>query len=150
MSGSVEIQGMEATLSRIDSVASYGGERTMRVVALVMEQELRNAFRDQADPWGSSWPAHADATIQKRLRAGNTSTQKLIDTGAMYASTEHASTSDSASVSMDGPAEVHQFGNSRIPPRPMFPVDHSHDGPPQQWWDAVTAPIVRAIGGDNA
>lgn len=137
----------------IDRFVELGVETAplTRESALLMEQEARNAFRSESDPWGAPWPPHAPSTVNKRVRAGNTSTQKLIDTGAMYASMSNESDPTSASVSMDGPAEVHQFGtmnagrghNVRIPPRPIFPIDDDRE-PPGNWWDAVSAPFVAA------
>lgn len=140
----------------IERFAALGIETAplTRESSLLMEQEVRNTFRNEADPWGQSWPPHAPSTVNKRIRASNTSTQKLIDTGAMYASVEHTADDTSASVSMDGPAEVHQFGtlnagrghNTRIPPRPMFPIDDDRE-PPDNWWDAISAPFVHAYDG---
>jgi len=131
----------------LKNLADLGADtsKPMRTVSLLMDQEVRNTFRDQADPWGSPWPPHAPLTTERREARGNTSTQKLIDSGAMYASLEHTSDANSATVTMDGPAEIHQYGAGRIPPRPMFPDDDEHDGPPPNWWDAVTAPIFDAF-----
>jgi phage gpG-like protein len=124
----------------------------MRTVSLLMDQKVRDTFRDQSDPWGSPWPPHAPSTVNARARKGNTSAQKLIDTGDMYASLSHSSDASSATVSMAGPAEVHQDGtlnagrghSTRIPPRPMFPDDDDREAP-DAWWDDVTLPLVQAM-----
>jgi phage gpG-like protein len=123
--------------------------KPLAVVSRIMEEEVRNTFRDERDPWGHPWPPHAPSTVMARKRKGNTRTSLLIDKGDMYSSIQRTSDANSATVSMDGPAEVHQDGtttagrshNVRIPPRPMFPSDD----PPDAWWDRVQQPFVDAL-----
>jgi phage virion morphogenesis protein len=146
------------TVDRADfdaSIARFlalGGDasKPLATVSRIMEEEVRNTFRNQSDPWGHPWPPHAPSTVKARERKGNTRTSLLIDTSAMYDSIERHSDATTAEVSMDGPADVHQFGTTTagrshsvtIPPRPMFPAD---DDPPEAWWDRVAEPFVTAL-----
>jgi phage virion morphogenesis protein len=153
----VERADFDATIARLIDLGA-DATKPMKVVARLMEQNVRDTFRTESDPWGrpwdphadSAWPPHAPATVRARRSAGNTRTSLLIDTGAMYGSIRNDSGADFASVSMDGPAEVHQYGTTTagrnnsvtIPARPMFPIDQD---PPDAWWDSVGAPLIAAV-----
>lgn len=138
---------------------ALGGDlsKPNREVSRIMRDKVIQTFREEADPWHQPWPPHAPSTIKARLRKGNTSKQLLVDTAAMYDSIDNTSDANSATVSMAGPAEVHQegatnAGRSRsvvIPPRPMFPEIEDR-GPPEDWWNAVTAPYLTAIEAASA
>ncbi len=132
----------------LDRLANMDLTKPLATTARLMDQEVRNTFRDQKDPWGEPWPPHSPVTTAIRRHKGNASDQILVDKGDMYDSITNGSTPDTAFVSMDGPAEVHQFGSTTagrgnkvsIPPRPTFPI--GEEGPPDSWWDTVTAPIL--------
>jgi phage virion morphogenesis protein len=140
---------VDAVLSRL---VAFGEDtsKPMAVVSRVMEENVRNTFRDETDPWGNHWPPHAPSTVKARQRNGNTRTSLLIDRGDMYDSIKRESDANSATVSMDGPAEVHQFGTTTagrghsvtIPARAMFPND---DDVPDAWLDSVSAPLLAAM-----
>lgn len=139
----VEAQRMLAKLGALDM------PKALRAVSREMEQQLRQTFRDEADPWGRAWPPHSPVTIRNRERRGNTRRSLLFDTGAMYSSIRPESDATTASVSMGGTAEVHQFGTTTagrghkvtIPARPTFPIDANGASPDEDWWDAITAPV---------
>jgi phage virion morphogenesis protein len=145
---SVDRAAFDASVSRLLSLGRDASKQ-LATVSRIMEEEVRNTFRNEADPWGHPWPPHAPSTVKARERKGNTRTSLLVDTGAMYDSIERSSDATSAQVSMDGPAEVHQFGtttagrshNVTIPARPMFPTDE----PPDAWRDRVSEPFVSAF-----
>lgn len=137
-----------------DRVLSFGDDQTkpMRLIALSAEQEVRQTYRDESSPWGSPWPQHSPVTLAARRRRGQSSVQKLIDTGKLYASIERQSDSKSATVSAGEWAEVHQFGNpsnrawgrgtAPIPARPSFPIRAGNKVDlTQEWIDRVTAPL---------
>lgn len=138
----VQREDFDATVARLVAV---GSKPPMAAVALAMYREASAAVFSEQDPFGHPWPPLAPKTLQKRQRRGNYSTKMLIDTGAMYQSMRTDSTADTASVSMDAPEEVHQFGTLGIPPRPIFPTDGSGESPPDAWWIAVGAPIIDAL-----
>lgn len=139
--------------------AALGGDlsKVNRQVSLVMRDKVVETFRTESDPWHQPWPPHAPSTIKARQRKGSTSTKLLVDTARMYDSLDNTSDGTSATVSMAGPAEVHQDGtqsagrshNVVIPPRPMFPESNDR-GPPEDWWTAVTAPYLTAIEAASA
>jgi phage gpG-like protein len=144
----VERAEFDDTISRLAALGA-DASKPLALVSRIMEEEVRNTFRNEADPWGHPWPPHAPSTVRARERKGNTRTSLLVDKGDMYDSIQRRSDANTAEVSMDGPAEVHQDGtttagrghNVRIPPRPMFP----DDDPPEAWWDRVQAPFVDAL-----
>lgn len=146
---SVDSASADAVLARIFDF-SDGSPKAMATVSRVMEQNVRNTFRDETDPWGSPWPPHAPSTVDARRRSGNTRGSLLVATGEMYDSIKSESDAVSATVSMDGPAAVHQFGTSTagrghsttIPARPMFPND---DDAPDAWWASVSEPLIAAL-----
>jgi phage virion morphogenesis protein len=116
-------------IAKLDRAANLDLSQPLRTTARLMEQETRNTFRAESDPWGHPWPPHAESTKRSRQRRGNSRTSLLIDKGDMYDGIENSSDANSASVTIPAPAEVHQFGtttagrshNVTIPPRPMFP-----------------------------
>lgn len=124
-------------------------EKINRQVSLVMRDKVVETVREEADPWHQPWPPHAPSTVKARLRKGNTSTKLLVDTGKMFDSLDNTSDATSATVSMAGPAEFHQEGTPRMPPRPMFPESNDR-GPPEDWWAAVEAPFLTAIEAASA
>jgi phage virion morphogenesis protein len=146
--------GLSEDIAKLDRAANLDLSRPLRTVARLMEQEVRNTFRNEADPWGHPWPPHAESTKEARQRRGNTRTSLLVDTGAMYDGIENSSDANSASVTIPPPAEVHQFGtttagrshNVTIPPRPMFPERSPGVADlPFGYLDRVTAPLVDAL-----
>jgi phage virion morphogenesis protein len=144
----VERADFDATIARMIAVGENPG-KALAVVARIMEQNVRNTFRDETDPWGQPWPPHAPSTLAARRREGNTRTSLLVDKGDMFDSIRSESGATFAQVSIDGPAEVHQFGTTTagrnhavtIPARPMFPID----APPDAWWDSVSPPLLDAL-----
>jgi phage virion morphogenesis protein len=141
-------------LAQLDAGGNIDLTKPLRATARLMEDEARNTFRAETDPWGQPWKPHAEATKVARKRAGNTRTSLLVDSGEMYDGIESTSNDTSATVTIPAPAEVHQFGtttaglhrNVSIPPRPMFPM-HS-EGPadvPSGYLDRVTAPLIDAV-----
>lgn len=147
----VEDNGAQALFDR---VLSFGDDQTkpMRLIALAAEQEVRQTYRDESSPWGDPWAAHSPVTLAARRRRGQSSVQKLIDTGGMYASIERQSDRNSATVSAGEWAGVHQFGNpsnlawgrgsAPIPARPSFPIRAGEKVDlTQEWIDRVTAPL---------
>jgi hypothetical protein len=73
----------------------------------------------------------------------------------MFDGIAYSSDADSASVTIPGPAEVHQDGTAnagrshsvKIPPRPMFPMHHGVADLPAGYLDRITAPLVAALAG---
>lgn len=138
----------QAKLARIAALAK---RPPMGAIADAMEQEVRDTYRRETDPWGAPWPPHAPSTLKARRRRGSASRQKLLDTGAMFASIKREHTETTASVSVgeglpDPRAVVNQFGNSRIPARAFLPIKSPGTATPTQTWlSIVTAPIERAL-----
>jgi phage gpG-like protein len=145
---------LTSILGSLDRASRLDLSRPLRDVSRLMEQETRNTFRNQSDPWGHPWPPHAESTLAARRRRGNTRTSLLIDTAEMYDGIERASDASSASVTIPAPAEVHQDGtttagrshNVTIPPRPMFPEHHGVADLPPGYLDRITAPLLAALG----
>lgn len=148
----------ESAQSLLDRLAAVGGNmpKTLKTVARTMEQQVRQAFRDQTDPWGAPWPQLKPATLKarasRRASGGNrrANQQMLVDSGAMFGSLRATSTADSASVEVGGGlpdvrAQVHQFGSDRVPARPFFPIRSGGPDPAPAWWTAVLRPIDEAI-----
>lgn len=153
----VDDEGAQRTLAAVIRRAGDLSE-PMRESADVLEQRIRQTFRDAADPWGMPWAPLSDVTLKQRARRGNTRQSILLDRGYMYASLRRESNGDSATVSMGGPdtfPAVHQFGSpdnrawggamAPIPARPMFPIRESGADLPQAWADEVIAPIAEAM-----
>ncbi len=160
----VNAQSASAFLDRLQAVGA-NISRLMSTVARAMEQQARQAFRDQVDPWGRPWPPLAPSTLRARASrsASNVNRranqQPLVDTGAMFGSLRSAATASTATVEIgaglpDDRATVHQFGaqnagrkgNVRIPARAYFPI--RADGrpePAQDWWATVLQPIDAAV-----
>jgi phage gpG-like protein len=144
---------LEKILGSLDRAAHFDLSSPLRTTARIMEDEARNTFRNQSDPWGHPWPPHAESTLAARRRRGNTRTSLLIDTAAMYDGIERASDASSASVTIPAPAEVHQGGtttagrshNVTIPPRPMFPEHNGVADLPAGYLDRITAPLIAAL-----
>lgn len=143
----------------LDRLAAFGVQqgKVMRLVSRGMEQQARQAFRDQVDPWGKPWPPLAPSTLKARAgrRASNVnrraSQQPLVDTGAMFGSLRSTATADSAAVEIgdglpDVRATVHQYGGGRVPARPFFPIrPGGNPDPAPAWWAVVLRPIDDAI-----
>lgn len=125
---------------------------------IALDQDVRNTFRTETDPWGQPWPALSPATLRQRLRAGHTSTSMLNVTSKLFRSLKRGvETNLRAYVSIgegaeDRFAEVHQWGNPNntmfghpapIPARPMFPVrtrDERGDLP-AEWAKRMMQPL---------
>lgn len=136
----------------LDRIAGLGQQlpRIMATTSRVMEQQVRQSFRDERAPWGAPWPPHAPSTRKARARK-SASVQRLVDTGAMFGSIAPSSTNTQASVSMgeglpDVRTSVHQSGSARVPARPTFPIhaDGRIDETPR-WWDPVLRPLRDAL-----
>lgn len=141
-----------AALAALDRVkAAAGGEpATMRQVSLAMRQQVYNAFRFERAPDGTGWVPLSPLTLRARARVGNHSQQKLIATGAMYASIEAENTQAEASISVgsglpDKRAWYNQMGTPRAPARPFLPMNESGPAPTQAWIDAVMRPLKEAL-----
>ena len=133
-------------------------QRPLQVAAAVMEQRVRQTFRDEADPWGNPWPAHSSVTTRQRERRGNTRASLLIDTGKMYSTIRSGADATEAFVAIGGEGtfpEVHQSGNpantawgrgrAPIPARPMFPLRGGGVDLPSEWANDLLAPFDEAI-----
>ena len=152
----VEIVVDDASAQRVlDNVIRVaGGTDGTRAAAKVLEQRVRQTFRDEADPWGAPWPPHSPVTLALREKRGNASIQKLIDSGAMFDSLHTEETPEGFDVVMGGPGMwpgVHQRGNpdnrmfgnasAPIPARPMFPIRDDRVDLPGEWAQAILAPL---------
>lgn len=152
----VNAQTATAFLDRLQAVGANIG-KVMTTVARTIEQQARQSFRDQVDPWGKPWPPLAQSTLRARAgrRASNANRranqQPLVDTGAMFGSLRHVATATSASVEIgaglpDVRAEVHQFGGGHVPARAFFPIRPGGVADPAPtWWKVVLKPIDDAI-----
>lgn len=143
----------QGTIARLSDAAA---RPPMKDVATELAQHARETFRRERDPWGAPWPPHSPLTLKARRRRGNASQQRLIDSGAMYASIRDDYTDTTATVTMgeglpDPRAVVHQFGtqtagrsrNIRIPARPVFPIRAGSAAPPKPWWEPVFTVVSR-------
>ncbi len=121
-----------------------------------LEQQARQGFRNESDPFGTPWAPHSPVTKQMRERRGRTGVSVLSDFGKLYGTIRSESDATSATLMIGGPgswAAVHQSGNPNnrmfgrarapIPARPMFP--EQSQGLPQPWLEAILDPIDRAL-----
>jgi phage gpG-like protein len=148
----VDSKNAERVLDNVIRVA--GGQEGSRAAAKVLEQRVRQTFRDEADPWGNPWPPHSPVTLDRREKRGNASIQMLIDSGAMFDSLHTEEGTEGFDVVMGGPGMwpgVHQNGNpsnrmfgkasAPIPARPMFPIRNDVPELPGEWAQAILAPL---------
>jgi hypothetical protein len=114
-------------------------------------QNIRTTFRDETDPFGHPWAPLKKATLRRREKRENFSTQILIDTTAMYASLEVLQAEAGAVVSIgnglpDPRAPANQFGNGRAVARPFFPIHEDGQAElPGAWATDALLPIERAV-----
>lgn len=125
-------------------------KRAERAGADVLAQNIRETFRQEADPWGRAWPHLSAKTLKRREQRNNASVQILIDSGAMFGSIHVAQNTAGSIVSAgeglpDPRAPANQFGNGRAPARAFFPIAADGDGDdlPAAWAAQVMAPIER-------
>ncbi|MBA8886159.1 hypothetical protein FHW12_000350 [Dokdonella fugitiva] len=133
-------------------------QRPLELARDVLEQRVRQTFRDEADPWGSPWAPHSPVTTGLRARRGNTRVSLLIDTGKMFSTIRSGVEGNEAFVAIGGEGtfpEVHQRGNpdnkawgrgrAPIPARPMFPLRGDEVELPDAWANDLFAPFDEAI-----
>lgn len=94
-------------------------------IADYFKEKILDGFKYGSDPWGVPWAPLAKSTLERRRQRGNLDSSPLVDTGEMRRSLLVEDVAGTATLSMDGPAMVHQFGSSskHIPKRPIFPID---------------------------
>lgn len=139
---------LDAMIAKLNAAAT-NMTRPMRAVGRVLEQHIRQTFRDETDPWGSPWPPHSPVTLAARRSRGNASIQKLIDTAAMYDSLRSDATTRDVTVVIgeglpDERAPANQFGaaDRNLPARPFFPIRPGNRADiPQSWWPNLIAPL---------
>jgi phage gpG-like protein len=154
MAASVTVDDTSAVRVLDNVIRVAGGQDGAREGAKVLEQRVRQTFRDEADPWGTPWPPHSPVTLARREKRGNASIQKLIDTGAMFDSLHTEESGDGFDVVIGGAdmwPGVHQEGNPNnrmfgkalapIPARPMFPIRNDRVDLPGEWAQAILAPL---------
>lgn len=135
-----------------------GGDLTkpLRQSGRNLEQQARQGFRNESDPFGTAWAPHRPVTLQLRERRGRTGVSVLFDTGKLFNTIRSESDATSVTLMIGGPgswAGVHQSGNPNnrmfgrarapIPARPMLP--EQSQGLPQAWLESLLDPIDRAF-----
>jgi len=139
-----------AVLARLGTPEAVA-KRAERDAADSVAQNIRTTFRDETDPFGHPWAPLKKATLKRRVKRENDSTQILIDTTAMYASLEVVQTEAGATVSIgnglpDPRAPANQFGNGRAVARPFFPIHEDGQAElPGAWAQEALLPIERAL-----
>jgi phage gpG-like protein len=106
------------------------------------EGRAKLTFLEQRDPWGNSWTPLKDTTLKLRRQRGSSSTEILKDSGAMLRSVTKDVSGNTLTLSIDGPAAIHQEGNPEnrlfgnlapIPARPIFPIKNGAVDLPDAW-----------------
>ena len=140
----------EALLGRL---ATIGKDLDpVKQAARFVRAQIAQGFVDQRDPYGNSWKPLADATLKLRMRAGNSSTQILDDSGEMRRSLRVRDDT----VTIRTPAEFHQtggpmimFGKHRawLPQRRIMPInDQGQADLPEAWADVIAGYFTDWIG----
>lgn len=143
----------DAMLAIIDNPSKVLRQSGQALLGLV-----RDCFVTETDPWGVPWAPHSPVTLAGRQRRGNTSTQKLIDSGVMYGSLTTYVSGVELVLEVDTVyAPVQQFGNDAnrmyggpeapIPARPFLPVRSEGAEPemPADWWPPILQPFDDAF-----
>ena len=73
-------------------------------------------------PGFPAWAALAESTEAKKARSGAPAGAPLLEHGGLYASIGHTVESDEAGIvgATDPTMVFHEFGTSKMPPRPVF------------------------------
>lgn len=122
----------------------------------LIEQRVRDTFRDATDPWGIAWKPLKASTLGGRARRGNAAVSPLLDTGAMFGALRGDSDANGFELSINREGSfpvVHQFGNpdnlawgrtpAPIPARPFFPLRENEEGVdfPADWFEDMLRPF---------
>jgi HK97 gp10 family phage protein len=77
-------------------------------------------YQDAVGPF-EAWPALADSTEAEKERLGYRLDAPLLRTGDMQGSIKHETSQFEATIGSDDPTMVyHEFGTSKMPPRPVM------------------------------
>ncbi|TPG45704.1 hypothetical protein EAH89_26245 [Roseomonas nepalensis] len=110
-------------LSRIGAVMGRAQQRGLDEAGRIVEVEARGMLGDYqpAIPPFPRWADLKDSTIRDRLRRGFTANDPLLRSGELRDSIHHEVRGNTAFVfSRDINAGRHEFGTSKMPPRPFI------------------------------
>jgi HK97 gp10 family phage protein len=97
--------------------------RSLKKAALLIEREAKSEighYQGEVGPF-PAWAALADSTEAQKARMGYPAGAPLLATGAMRDNITHEISGHEAVVgSPDEKAVYHEFGTSKMPPRPVF------------------------------
>lgn len=123
-------------MSTLDALAKALGdlpdliEEAGREVAPVIREFIEEEFHAGEDPNGSAWADLAASTRRK-----GRSWPPLTDTGNMAGSVEvESNSSNFITITVDAPAEYHQYGTRYMPQRQILPDESQL---PEKWEQAV-------------
>lgn len=139
---------------KIDVAAAANGLRGMmkrgrtignalKEVSNLWRSKVEQGFQNQRDPYGNAWEPLKDSTLRLRQRKGIFGSQILSETGEMAQSLEVEVSNKEIRMTMDDPAEIHQYGNptnrmfgkgiAPIPQRKIFPIQGGQVELPADW-----------------
>jgi phage gpG-like protein len=159
----ITIEGMDASTQTVTAIQGFASDigTTVEKAARIVEDKIRQTFRDLRDPWGNAWPPLSPVTIAQRQAHNSFNIQPLVDKGTMFDSLQTIRQGDNSSVTIGGPGmfpDVQQFGNPEnkawgrghapIPARAFFPLREGGGADiPEAWIADVLLPIERELQG---
>jgi HK97 gp10 family phage protein len=118
------LAGLAAHLTRevmpgLDHEVSHGLKRAAELIEETAKEEI-GVYQAEAGPF-PAWPSLADSTIADRVSKGFTPDDPLLRSGELRDSIVHEVEEWEATIGSTDPVmEFHEFGTSRMPPRPVM------------------------------
>lgn len=115
---------LQAALQHISRRLGDLSPLTLAVATALYEQNRLN-FPRQRDPWGNPWKPLSPATLKQRRqgRSSRAGAQILRDTGRLMNSLGVSPQGENALFgTVVDYADIHQFGQGRVPARPFLPL----------------------------
>jgi len=108
---------LAARLATADADMRLAQEAILEKACQMIEDEAKGAIGN----YKYGWPQLAESTQQERVAQGYSANEPLLRTGKLRDSIGHVVDGDVGYVGTNDPvAPYHEFGTSRIPPRPFL------------------------------
>lgn len=164
ISVTVDDRSVQAALRKL-SKSSSELSPVMNQIGAILQDSIKDSFKQSRDPWGSAWAPLSAVTAARRK--GGKGGQPLLDTGRLRNSINYQANASSVVVGASAKyAGTHQFGAKKgafgrttrnspipwgdVPARPFVPISADGKarlppGPQAEIIDTIGAHLMRAI-----
>jgi phage gpG-like protein len=110
---------LAAHLATLDADLELARAAILEKACRMVEKEAKRVLGTYSA--GYNWPQLAESTQDDRVSKGYSANEPLLRTGELRASIEHVIEGNEGYVGTNDPvAAYHEFGTSRMPPRPFL------------------------------